>query len=75
MAFRRSLKELPEKAKRQAVHAITLLSTFPHLYPMRCRGLMQGYRYFIAGRFLFYYSVAGQEVRVSAIIPAAMKMA
>ena len=35
--------------------------------------MMHGYRYFIAGRFLFYYSIAGQEVRLAAIIPAVMR--
>jgi plasmid stabilization system protein ParE len=43
--------------------------------PIRRRGLMRGYRYFIAGRYLFYYSIAGAEVRVAAIIPAAMRRA
>ena len=35
---------------------------------------MHGYRYFAAGRFLFYYSVSSAEVRISAIIPAAMNL-
>jgi hypothetical protein len=30
---------------------------------------------FVAGRFLFYYSVAATEIRVTAIIPAAMRRA
>jgi hypothetical protein len=41
----------------------------------RSRGLMRGYRYFIAGRYLFYYSVSSTEIRVAAIIPAAMRRA
>jgi hypothetical protein len=41
----------------------------------RRRGLMGGYRYFVAGRFLFYSSVTTDEVRISAIIPAAMRAA
>ena len=45
------------------------------MYPVRCRGLMRDYRYFVAGRFLFYYSVAATEVRITAIIPAAMRRA
>jgi hypothetical protein len=40
------------------------------MYPIRRRGLMRGYRYFIADRFLFYYSVSSIEVRIAAIIPA-----
>jgi hypothetical protein len=35
----------------------------------------RGYRYFVAGRFLFYYSVAATEIRVTAIIPASMRRA
>jgi len=33
---------------------------------------MRGYRYFAAGRYLVYYGVSSQEVRITAIIPAAM---
>ena len=36
---------------------------------------MRGYRYFVAGRYLFYYSVSSAEIRVAAIIPAAMRLA
>ena len=43
------------------------------MYPVRQRGLMHGYRYFIAGDYLFYYSVATTEIRIAAIIPAAMR--
>jgi plasmid stabilization system protein ParE len=45
------------------------------MYPARRTGLMHGYRYFLAGRYLFYYSVSSSEVRVAAIIPAAMRRA
>ena len=68
-------EELPDSVKRQAARSIELLSIYPRMYPVRRRGLMRGYRYFIAGRFLFYYSVAATEVRVTAIIPAAMMAA
>ena len=66
-------EELPENVKRQAAHSIELLSAYPRMYPLRRRGLMRGYRYFIASQFLFYYSVATTEVRITAIIPAAMR--
>ena len=36
---------------------------------------MRGYRYFAAGRHLVYYSVNSQEVRITAIIPGAMRRA
>ena len=45
------------------------------MYPVRRRGFMRDYRYFVAGRFLFYYSVTSAEVRISAILPGAMRHA
>jgi plasmid stabilization system protein ParE len=45
------------------------------MYPIRRRGLMRGYRYFVADKHLFYYSIAGDEIRLSAIIHAAMRRA
>ena len=65
---------LPETVKRHAARSIDLLVTFPYMFPVRGRGVMRGYRYFAAGRFLFYYSVSSAEVRISAIIPAAMHL-
>ena len=67
--------ELPETRKHQAAQCIEPLASHPRMYPIRRRGLMRGYRYFIAGRFLFYYSIAGDEVRMTAVIPAAMRQA
>ena len=67
--------ELPRDVQQRAAQSIELISAFPRMYPVRRRGLMRGYRYFIAGRFLFYYSVATAEIRVTAIIPAAMRRA
>jgi plasmid stabilization system protein ParE len=67
--------ELPTYAQHRIERSIELISTFPRIYPRRRRGMMRGYRYFVAGRFLVYYSIAGSEVRVAAIIPAAMRKA
>jgi plasmid stabilization system protein ParE len=67
--------DLPQDTKRLAARSIELLSVYPRMYPVRRRGLMRGYRYFIAGRFLFYYSVAATEIRMTAIIPAGMRLA
>jgi len=36
---------------------------------------MRKYRYFVVGRFFFYYAVAETEIRITAIIPAAMRLA
>ena len=65
--------ELPESTKRKAARSIALLEEHPKLYPARRRGLMRGYRYFAAGRHLFYYSLSSQEVRIAAIIPGIMR--
>ena len=66
---------LPEDAKRNAARSIDLLSTHPRMYPIRRRGLLRGYRYLIADRFLFYPAVSSIEIRIAAIIPAAMRQA
>jgi plasmid stabilization system protein ParE len=66
---------LPQKTKRRVALAIDLIAAFPQMYPVRRRGLMRRYRYFVAGRFLFYYSVTSSEIRLTAIIPAAMRQA
>jgi len=70
--FLETFEQLPEKVRRQAAHSITLLSVFPHMYPIRRQGLMRGYRYFVSSRFLFYYSVTIDEIRMAAIIPGPM---
>jgi plasmid stabilization system protein ParE len=64
--------ELPESTKRKAARSIDLLERHPQMFPVRRRGLMRGYRYFVAERHLVYYSVSSDEVRIAAIIPGAM---
>jgi len=66
---------LPSKVQQEAARKIELLPKAPLMFPVRRRGVMRGYRYFIAGRYLFYYSVSSAEIRVAAIIPAAMRRA
>ena len=66
---------LPRDLQRRAADSIELISAFPRMYPVRRRGLMRGYRYLVLGRFLLYYSVASTEIRIAAIIPAAMRRA
>jgi plasmid stabilization system protein ParE len=68
-------EELPESTKRRAAHSLDLLAFHPRMYPIRRHGLMRGYHYFVADRHLFYYSIAGDEIRLTAIIPAAMRRA
>lgn len=67
--------ELPESTRRKAASSIELLEQHPRMYPVRRRGLMRGYRYFAAGRHLPYYGLSSQEVRITAIIPGAMRRA
>ena len=67
--------ELTREVQQQAARRIELLSKFPRMYPVRRRELMSGYRYFMAERYLFYYSISSAEVRIAAIIPAAMRRA
>jgi plasmid stabilization system protein ParE len=66
---------LPEPVKRHAARSIDLLASQPRMYPIRRRGLMRGYRYFVIDDYLFYYSVTSAEVRISAIIPGRMRRA
>ena len=69
------LAELPRRTQLRAAQSFELMLDFPRMYPVRRRGLMHGYHYFLAGRFLFYYSISGDEIRVTAIIPGAMRQA
>ncbi len=46
--------ELPNATKRKAATSIELLERHPKMYPVRRRGLMRGYRCFVAGWHLFY---------------------
>ena len=67
--------EIPESTKRKAAGSIELLAHHPRMYPIRRRGLMRGYHYFVAERHLIYYSVSSDEVRITAIIPGMMQSA
>ncbi|MFN7934828.1 MAG: hypothetical protein U0R19_15980 [Bryobacteraceae bacterium] len=67
--------ELPEKAKRDAAVTIDMLDRYPRIHPIRRRGVMRGYRFFVAGRFLVYYRVTSEEVQIAAVIPGMMRSA
>jgi plasmid stabilization system protein ParE len=66
---------LPESVQQRAAGSLELIALHPRMYPIRRRGIMRGYRYFLASGYLFYYSVSSTEARVSAIIPAVMRKA
>lgn len=72
---REAFAELPDAVISRASKSIELLAHHPLMYPVRRVGIMKGYRYFIAGRILFYYSVACDELRITAIIPGYMNLA
>jgi hypothetical protein len=63
---RETFARLPEPVKHRAARSIELLASNPHMYPVRRRGIMRGYRYFVAYSVLFYYSASSTEIRVSA---------
>jgi plasmid stabilization system protein ParE len=64
---------LPESVKRRAARSIELLASNPRMNPVRRRGIMRGYRYFVAYSILFYYLVSLTEIRISAILPGQMR--
>jgi plasmid stabilization system protein ParE len=66
---------LPRSVQIQAAGSINHLAQYPNMYPVRRRGVMKGYRYFVALGILFYYSVSSDEVRISAILPGRMRRA
>ena len=68
-------ESLPFALRKKAAEIIELIALFPEMYPIRRRGLMRGYRYFVVFDHLFYYSVSSSEVRISAIIPGRMEQA
>ena len=67
--------QLPGPVQRRAAHSIELLAFQPQVYPVRRRGIMRGYRYFVAYGVLFYYSVSSTEARIAAILPGRMRVA
>jgi len=67
--------EVPADTQRRIARSLELVSRFPRMYPRGRRGIMHGYRFFLAGRHLVYYAVSGNEIRVSAIVPAVMRRA
>lgn len=68
-------QELPHPAQAKAARIITLIATYPEMYPVRVVGLMRGYRYFNALGYNFYYTTSSQELRIAAILPGRMEQA
>jgi hypothetical protein len=70
-----AFQELPHPVQVKAAGIISLIATYPEMYPVRLIGLMRGYRYFNALGYYFYYSTSSQEVRLAAILPSRMEQA
>ena len=68
-------EQLPRAVQLEAAKLIDLLAIHPKMYPVRRRGIMKGYRYFVVHNYLFYYSVSSTEVRIAAVIPGQMMQA
>jgi plasmid stabilization system protein ParE len=48
---------------------------FPEMFAQRRRGVFKGYRYFVAGPYLFYYSVSSDQIRIVGILHGRMRRA
>ena len=68
-------QELPRPVRIHAARIIELIAIYPEMYPVRTFGLMQGYRYFNALGYHFYYATSSQEIRITAILPGRMEQA
>jgi len=64
------LLEMPDRDRDMIFHKVSRLETFPELYPIRSHGPFRGHRWFVAGQWLIYYRVVGNEVHLRAIYPA-----
>jgi hypothetical protein len=52
---------LPARVQEQASGLFDLIEQYPEMFARRPRGMFRGYRYFVVGRYLFYYSVSADE--------------
>ncbi len=70
-----TFRNLPRPVQVRAAKLLDLLGEYPEMFPVRRRGLMKGLRYFMAHRYLFYYSASSTEIRILAILPGQMRQA
>ena len=70
-----TFSQVSEATKKKAAASLELLLYHPKMYPVRRRGPMRGYRYFLAGRHLFYNRLSSTEMHITAIVPAVMRRA
>jgi plasmid stabilization system protein ParE len=66
---------LPAPVQAHASESIRLIGVFPEMFAQRRRGVFKGFRYFVAGPYLFYYSVSSEEIRIIGILHGRMRRA
>ncbi len=64
------LTELEEKERELILKKVEQLKRFPEMYPLRSEGRFRQHRWFVAGDWLVYYRVVGQDVYIRALWPA-----
>jgi plasmid stabilization system protein ParE len=65
--------DLPKRVQVRAIEAFSLIVQFPHMFPVRRRGTGKGYGFFTEGRFVFFYSVSSEQIRIITILPGGMR--
>jgi len=65
-----ALLELPEEEFGMIVRKAERLRRFPEMYSIRGRGRFRRCRWFLAGKWIVYYQVAGAKVLIRAVWPA-----
>jgi plasmid stabilization system protein ParE len=65
--------DLPNRVQTQALEMFRLIVSFPRMFPVRRRGTGKGYRFFTAGRFVFFYSVSSEQIRIITILSGGMR--
>ena len=66
---------LPAPVQALASESFRLIGVFPEMFAQRRRGVFKGYRYFVAGPYLFYYSVSSDQIRIVGILHGRMRRA
>jgi hypothetical protein len=70
-----ALLKLPEKDFGLIIRKAEMLRRFPEMYPIRGRGRFRRCRWFLAGKWIMYYQVAGEKVFMRAVWPARSRSA
>jgi len=64
-------EELPDRDRKEIFEKLSVLSFFPHMYPVRTKGRrFRRHRWFNAGGWLVYYRVVDNTVYIRGLWPA-----